>query len=122
MERKPNITWRHFEPTPKDEEHVQQGLQRLERFFDHILRCEVAIDAPHGHQANGSPYHVRIDITVPGHELVINRDPGDDNAHADLHVAIRDAFKAAERLLKRKVAHLRHDVKSHGARDPWAQG
>ena len=43
---------------------------------------------------------VRIDLTVPGEEIVIGREPGHDHAHEDVYVAIRDAFDAAKRQLQ----------------------
>jgi cold shock CspA family protein len=42
---------------------------------------------------------VRIDLTVPGKELVVARDPSLHLAHEDVLVAIRDSFDAARREL-----------------------
>jgi ribosome-associated translation inhibitor RaiA len=42
---------------------------------------------------------VRIDIHVPGEELVVTRDGSKNPAHTDVYVAIRDAFDAAARQL-----------------------
>jgi hypothetical protein len=52
---------------------------------------------------------VRIDIHVPGEELLVNKDGSKDPAHTDIYVAIRDAFDAAARQLddftRRKNGH-----------------
>jgi cold shock CspA family protein len=58
-------------------------------------------------------YHVRIDLTVPGDELVVSRDPGKDQAHEDVYVAIRDAFDAARRQLEDHARQQRLQVKTH---------
>jgi hypothetical protein len=50
-----------------------------------------------GRHRQGTIYHVRVDLTAPGGEVVVNREPGEDHTHEDLHVAIRDAFDAARR-------------------------
>jgi cold shock CspA family protein len=61
----------------------------------------VVVKAPHQRRRQGNQYEVRVEVTTPGGELSINRRPGDDQAHFDLQVAIRDAFDAMERKLRR---------------------
>ena len=39
------------------------------------MGCRVIVEAPHRHHRKGKAYEVRIDLTVPGGELVINRSP-----------------------------------------------
>ncbi|MBA2663033.1 MAG: HPF/RaiA family ribosome-associated protein, partial [Bradymonadaceae bacterium] len=58
-------------------------------------------------------YRVRIDMSVPGEELVVSRDPGSSQAHNDLYIAIRDAFNAAERQLRSYSGKLREPRKHH---------
>lgn len=82
------------------EARVREKAQRLERYHDRILGCRVVIDTPHKHQKKGQHYSVRIDLTVPGSEIVISRDPKEHAAHEDVYVAVRDAFDAAGRALE----------------------
>jgi cold shock CspA family protein len=56
---------------------------------------------------------VRIDLTVPGTELVVSRDNGLNHAHEDAYVAVRDAFKAARRKLDSHTRRQRQQVKTH---------
>jgi hypothetical protein len=51
---------------------------------------------------------------VPGAALVINRDPGQDQAHEDVYVAMRDAFDAAERRLEDYVRKSRSPATAGG--------
>ena len=51
------------------------------------------------HHHKGNLYHVRIDISVPGDEIVVSREPHKDHSHEDAYVTIRDAFDAAKRQL-----------------------
>jgi len=53
---------------------------------------------------------VRIDIGVPGNEIVVNRDN-----HEDVYVALRDAFDAAKRQLDDYSRRLRRETKTHEA-------
>ena len=66
-----------------------------------------------GRHRQGTIYHVRVDLTVPGGEVVVNREPGEDHAHEDLHVAIRDAFDAARRRLQDRMRRLDGQTKLH---------
>jgi cold shock CspA family protein len=54
------------------------------------------------------PIDVRIDLTVPGSELVIKRQPNED-----IYVVIRDAFDAAYKKLEDYERKLRGEVKTH---------
>jgi cold shock CspA family protein len=44
---------------------------------------------------------------------VANREPGEDHAHEDIHVAIRDAFDAARRRLQDHMRRLDGQLKQH---------
>ena len=62
-------------------------------------------------------YAVRIDISVPRKEIVVTREPGRDEKHEDVYVAISDAFKTARRRLTDHAQKLRGEVKRH-AKEP----
>jgi ribosome-associated translation inhibitor RaiA len=91
---------------------------RLERYYPRITRCDVSIASPHRHHQKGRLYSVRVDLTVPGREIVVNRDPPVDHSHEDVHLAIRDAFRATRRLLEDHVRGRRHQVKTHAKPTP----
>ncbi len=131
------ITFRHMPPSPAIEENIREKAAKLDELHDGIIGCRVAVEAPHRHHHKGKAYVVRIDLTVPGGELVINREPkrlipkkaqGDGEidkdfaeshepskhaAHEDLYVAIRDAFNAAGRKLQDHARRRRGEVKIH---------
>jgi ribosome-associated translation inhibitor RaiA len=90
-------------------------MAELEKVFDRITSCRVMIEAPHQHQRKGRLFHVRVDLTVPGGELLVRRDPAEHHAHKDVYVAIRDAFDAAVRQLEDHARKLRGDVKSRAS-------
>lgn len=92
------------------EADIREKAARLDSFYDQVMGCRVIVEAPHRHHRKGVLYNVRIDMTVPGSELVIKREP-----HEDLYVAIRDAFDAARRQLEDFVRRRRGDVKTHEA-------
>jgi len=106
------ITFRNMERSEALERTVEERAGRLERYFDRIMGCRVIIEAPHRRRHQGKQFHVRIDLTVPGQELVVGRDPAKHGTHEDMHVAIRDAFKAARRALQDYVRRMRGMVKT----------
>jgi ribosomal subunit interface protein len=87
---------------------IQQRATKLARFHDHIISCRVVVELAARHQRHGNEYNVRLDIKVPGAEIVANQE-GDK----DLQVALRDAFDAARRKLEDHARRQRGDVKQH---------
>jgi len=94
------INFRNIPHSDFIEARVREKIVKLDEFYDQIMSCSVMIEEPHGHHNKGKLYHVRIDLTVPNGELVINRTPKDYHAHEDVYVTIRDAFNAACRKLQ----------------------
>ncbi|MBL4688505.1 MAG: ribosome-associated translation inhibitor RaiA [Nannocystaceae bacterium] len=97
------ITFRNVTRTSEMEEKIRAKAAKLDRLCDRITGCRVVVEAPHRHHNKGSAYHVRIEVSVPGDELIVNRDPPNPD-HEDLGVALRDAFAAAQRQLQSYAA------------------
>lgn len=81
------ITIRGMAPSEALESRIRSKAEKLDEFFDHITSCRITVEEPHKHKHQGKQYNVRIDIGVPGHEIVVNRDH-----HEDVYVALRDAL------------------------------
>ncbi len=94
------ITFRDITHSNSLEKEIRQKISKLEQFYARITACRVVIEAPHRNRNKGNQYHIRITLTVPDSELVVNRGPGDEDAHVDAYVAIRDAFNAMRRQLE----------------------
>ncbi len=109
----PQVSFRELPRSEAIEAVVREKTQKLEEFCDDLMGCRVLIESPHRHPHKGKIYHVRIDLTVPGDEIVVKRDPPEHASHEDVHVAIRDAFDAARRQLQDYVRRRRGDTKTH---------
>ncbi len=114
MQASLQITFHNLECSEAVKALIEEKVAWLERFYDRITGCRVVVEAPHRHHRHGNQYQVRIDLTVPGGEVVVNREPPAHTEYRDLNVAIRDAFAAARRQLEEHVRRLRREVKSHG--------
>lgn len=106
------INFRQMEASEALETKIREKVQGLEQLYDRITSCHVVVEHSNKNHQQGNLFHVRIDLRVPGKELVVSRDPK-DHAHEDAHVAVRDAFDAMKRQLK-SYANIQHgEVKSH---------
>ncbi len=113
MQQPLEISFRNMDPSDTVETKVRALAEKLDRYHDKIMACKVIVEAPHKHQNKGGIYHVRIDLTVPGKELVISRDTHKDKSHEDVYVAVRDAFNAAYRKLETHTDRRSGKVKTH---------
>lgn len=102
------ITARNIELSEWAKAEITRRAEKLDSFYDQIMRCRVVVEVPHRHHHEGVLHNVRIELRVPGAELVIKREP-----HEDLEVAIRDAFDAARRQVEDFARKHRGDVKHH---------
>lgn len=113
MQAPPQITFRDMDHSDAIEARIRERVAKLEEFCERITSCRVVVEAPHRHHAKGKLYNVRIDLIVPGGEVVVNREEHANHAHEDVYVAIRDAFDSAQRQLQDFVRRQRGDVKAH---------
>ncbi|MEK6562417.1 MAG: HPF/RaiA family ribosome-associated protein, partial [Candidatus Binatota bacterium] len=81
------LTFRNMPPSEAIEAHIREKAAKLDAFSDRIMSCRVVVEAPHRHHHKGKLYHVRIDMTAPGGELIVNREPSKRAAHKDVYVA-----------------------------------
>ena len=116
MQTQPQVS---FDDIPSDgavRDAVLRHIDELESTSDRITGCHVVVAQPHRHHRAGRLYSVRIDLIVPGAEIVVNRNHPLDHAHEDVFVALRDSFNAVRRQLEDHVRHLRGAEKPHTPR------
>lgn len=113
MQTPVQVTFRGLDPSPAAEERVQSEAAKLERYHPRLTSCRVVVEKQHHRHHHGDLFHVRVDLTMPGGEVVVKREPMEHHAHEDVYIAIRDAFDAARRQLMDQVRRQRHDVKVH---------
>ena len=102
------ITARNIDLPEAIKEEIREKVEKLDKFYGRIMRCRVVVEVPHRHHREGILFNVRIDMTVPGAELVVKREP-----NKELEVAVKDAFDAARRQLEDFARQQRGDVKHH---------
>ncbi|MGE5246123.1 MAG: HPF/RaiA family ribosome-associated protein [Betaproteobacteria bacterium] len=130
MQVTPGITFRGLAPSAALEADIRAHMARLETYYPSIMGCRVLVELAHRHHEAGNRYHVRIDLTIPGEEIVITREAGlhatardveatksakedevdPERKHA--YVAVREAFDAARRRLQDAARRQRGAVKT----------
>ncbi|RQR80025.1 MULTISPECIES: HPF/RaiA family ribosome-associated protein [Burkholderia] len=91
------------------EAEAARHVSKLDRFRQDISHCRVnvVLDEKRDHQ--GKPFNIRIEITIPGHQLVSSKEHDED-----VYVALRNAFGNVTRMLedtgrKQRGRGKRHD-------------
>ncbi len=130
MQSQLQITFRNMKPLKETEVWIREAVAKLENLYGQIMGCRVELQLPHNYHKKGGLYHVRIDLTVPGGEIVVKREPSlssrarhlkepelkkhaeVNTPHKDLRRAIDDAFKATGRRLQDYARRQRGAVKS----------
>jgi hypothetical protein len=125
------VTFRNMKHSTQVEDWIRAEAEKLETFYHRIIGCRVAVEVPHRHHKKGKPLHIRIDLTLPGKEIVIKREPvamrralvKRDGAelshkesklpHSDLELVIHEAFKSAARRVQDFARRQRGEVKKH---------
>jgi ribosome-associated translation inhibitor RaiA len=123
------ISFRNMSVSPALEEEIRSRAAWLESFCPGIVGCRVLLEVPHRHRRRGRPLHVRIEVSIPGEDVIVNHEPtldatsrpaphkSDelDGRHKDAHVAIHEAFDVARRRLEDAARRQRGDVKARAA-------
>lgn len=108
------VTFRNLDKTPALEALIEEKVAKLEEVCDHISSCRVAVEKIHTNPDHGSPFRVRLDMTVPpGHELAVTKNPGESTQYTPLDAVVRSAFEAARRQLVKLVDRQQNRTKSH---------
>jgi ribosome-associated translation inhibitor RaiA len=118
MQIEPSVTFRDIRHSAALEREIRSRIEDLEEYYDSVTGCRVLVELVQRRHEGGNRFHVRIDLTVPGDELVVAHDAGlhatahdlelaketktdeTDPAHTHAKVAIREAFDIARRRLQ----------------------
>jgi ribosome-associated translation inhibitor RaiA/cold shock CspA family protein len=121
MQAPVEIAFHNIEKTDWAEDAIRDHVARLEQMFVRLTTCRVRVDQRANNSNNTIPPVVRIELGVPGHrDIVVAHEP--DHLQRkfqapDLHNAINEAFRIAERRLgqfkdqlKDRTAAGRHEA------------
>lgn len=131
MTKPVQVTFRNMSASSTLERKIRERADWLETFYSGIVGCRVLIELPHRHRAKGRPIHVRLEVSLPGEDVIVNRLPTLhaslkdlgvkavhketelDDEHRNAVSAIYAAFDMARRRLEDVARQQRGDVKLH---------
>ena len=127
------ISFRNMAVSSALEQEVRERVEWLDSFHPRIVGCRVVLQAPHRHRHR--PLHLRIELSLPGEDVVIEHEPPldatarsasrprpDGDGHQDAYVVIHEAFDLARRRLEDVVRRQRGDIKTQAAQPHFDQG
>jgi len=100
----PTITYRGMPHSPAMDARIDELAGRLEELNDRITSCHVVVGESDRHKTKGNLFEIRVDVHIPGREIVATRQQNED-----AYVAIADAFRVIERKLEVSVRRRRND-------------
>jgi hypothetical protein len=118
MQVQPILTFRGVRASAGLTTDIERRVAALERYHRPITSCRVLIELANRHREAGNHYHVRIDLTLPGAEIVVREQPSlrsavratgvakvtkKDDVRGDqkyLRTTLTKAFAVARRRLK----------------------
>jgi len=106
------VTFRGVEKSPLLDELIREKAAKLEQSSRSLIGLRLAVERPQQQTRSGSPFRVRIQIMIPGNDLVVKRESGTGDMHAQLPQLLREAFDAAHRQLKEFDERRRGKTKS----------
>lgn len=97
------IAFHNIESSEWAEQEIRARVAELERIYDRLVSCRVRIDQRAKDLTGTIPPVVHIELGIPGRsDLVVSHEPEHllrKYRHPDLHKAINEAFRIAERQL-----------------------
>ena len=97
------IAFHNMESVPWAEQEIRERVADLERIYGRLVSCRVHIDQRAKDLTGTIPPVVHIELGIPGRtDLVVSHEPDHllrKYKHPDLHKAINEAFRIAERQL-----------------------
>lgn len=111
--RKPlGITFRNVDKTLGLENLIYEETTKLERVYQDLVYCSIAVEKPQEHQKSGNPYRIRLEILAPkSPEIIVTRSYGNEDMHTPLESVMKNAFKVARRRLKRLKSKQQSEIK-----------
>ena len=106
MKTAPDIRFVGLEPSDAVASAAREKAAKLELFCPQIMACRVLIEQPHRHRHQGRSFSVRLDLTLPGHELAVSR-----VEREDVYVALRDAFDDMKRQVDDTMRRMQDFVR-----------
>jgi cold shock CspA family protein len=110
MQVPPEIALSGVEMTPFIDKLITDGISKLEQVCNYIISTRIALEFDQKRHLTGNAYRMRIDIRVPGQEIVVKRSSKANKKPGDEAVKMEGEGAAGEEPEPEKDSPLRHST------------
>jgi len=108
MQKPIQITIKNVDPSDQLNALIKEKANKLQQFNENIISCHITVEQTQRHKHQGKLNNLRINISVPGKELIVTHNPNEN-----IYVAVRDAFDDARRQLENYSQISHGGIKTH---------
>ena len=113
METPLHIDFQGMDPQDTLHAEIARHVAALEKRYSRITACRVVVKDPGQHHRTSGLFEVHIHLSLPDRkEVNVGHKPNADERHSNVHSAINDAFKHAQRILEEDVRRMQGDLKT----------
>jgi len=94
------ISFHQVQPSRAVELVIRDHFEKLKKICSRIISFRAVITQTTVRHRKGNIFHVRLDVRLPGREILVGHESDLNHAHEDPYVAIRDAFRLARRRVR----------------------
>jgi ribosome-associated translation inhibitor RaiA len=105
------VTFRNVKRSDALEAAIRHWAERLAPLGPEIIACGVVVEALRQGWHRPRLFRVRVELAVPGNDIVARSDTHDEDTARNPYAAVRQAFDAAERQLLDRTGRLRLHTK-----------
>ena len=89
-----DVVYRDIDSSAALTHTINEKYEKLAKYSDAIVNSRVVVDTPHKHNGKARIFRASIEMNIKGSPVTVSHDD------ESVHIAVRDAFNAAERKLK----------------------
>ncbi len=110
------IAYHGLEPSRTLNDVITARAAQLSRLSERLEALRVAVEAPNPRHRHGQQFRVRLELTLPGGDLTVERDDAGDGE--DAFVTVRRAFDALRRRLATREDRRHGRQRAHASSPP----
>lgn len=107
------ISFHGIDKSDAVEARINEKFARLHGHFDRFTHARVVISSPNRTESRAKMFNVTIDLGMPGQQPIVIDNEADN---ADVFIALRDAFNAAQRRLDAISGRIANPAKRERSR------
>jgi cold shock CspA family protein len=114
MDVSPEIAFRDVTPSEHLKSAILERIDDLEEVHGRLVSCRVMVENTTPARTSGAVYRVHVEVGVPRHSVVVNREPAGNGPPREVDQVVHEAFDIARRRLRELKKRQFGAVKTRG--------